>query len=142
MTTKKETTKNTETNKISGDFAGVFADLNHVSTWDYDTEGFEYIKLKDYIKEHNNAPIVVHGFYINETDLGESVTIIANDAMVNLPSHAVEQFKKLDNEQGRELIKAGRLVLGNFTERHVKRFNNDTIYFAYMDAEKVDIKSL
>ena len=130
-------TKKTTSNNVTADMQGVFAELNHTAKWDYNTDGFDYIKLKDYIKEHKNAPITVHGFYINDTDLGESVSIIADDAMINLPSHAVEQFKKLDNEKGIELIKAGRLVLGNFTERHVKRFNNDTIYFSYLDAEKL-----
>lgn len=137
MATKKTTSNNVTAELVTADMQGVFADLNHTSKWDYNTDGFEYIKLKDYIKAHKNKPITVHGFYINDTDLGESVSIIADDAMINLPSHAVEQFKKLDNEKGIELIKAGRLVLGNFTERHVKRFNNDTIYFSYLDAEKL-----
>lgn len=131
MATSKKTNATTQEVRKEGLFAG----LNHESKWQADTTGLDYIKLKDYLAKTKATIIKVLGFYINETDLGEAVTIIAEDAMINLPSHAVEKFHTLDTPEMVELINAGRLALANFKEKHVKKFNNDTIYFDYIDTD-------
>ena len=132
---KKTSGNNTKT--VENRMKGRFARFNKEAKWKYLHKDFEYKKLAEYLEETGAETIVVHGFYINETDLGESLSIIADDCMINLPSHAIDTFKELDNNANVELINAGALVLGNFTKKHVKRFNTDTIYFDLLDADEI-----
>ena len=135
-TTKKTNATNKTTNKVDAS-KGLFAGMNHKKKWDIDTEGFEYIKLKDYIEANGDAPIVVNGFYINETELGEALTIIADTCFINMPSHAIENFKTLDNDEMIAHINARRLAIGNFEKKYIKKFKNETIYFDLVDTNEI-----
>lgn len=137
MVTKKTNATNKATTKKVDASKGLFAEMNHKKKWDIDTEGFEYIKLKDYIEVNGNEPIVVNGFYINETELGEALTIIADTCFINMPSHAIENFKKLDNDEMIVHINARRLAIGNFEKKYIKKFKNETIYFDLLDTDEL-----
>lgn len=114
---------------------GRFSKLNTKHTkWNKTTEGFEYVKLKDYIESHGDDNIKVYGYYINDTDLGEALTIITEDSFINMPSHAVETFKSFTEEDD-EAINSGLLEIGNFREVTIKRFKKKTIYFDFIDVE-------
>lgn len=136
-TSKKTNATNKATTKKVDASKGLFADMNHKKKWDIDTEGFEYIKLKDYIEANGDAPIVVNGFYISETELGEALTIIADTCFINMPSHAIENFKALDNDKMVAHINARRLAIGNFEKKYIKKFKNETIYFDLLDTNEI-----
>lgn len=113
----------------------MFAEFNKkVTKWNHSTEGFEYMKLRDYLAENGEEPITVHGYFVNDLQNGKAVTIIAEDCLINMPSHCVEVFEGFGEEQD-EAINNGKLAIGNFKEHTVKRFNQKTIYFDYIDID-------
>lgn len=115
----------------------MFAEKNKEkkAKWDINTEGFQYYKLKEYLKEFNipdDEVITVRGYYINDLQNGRAVTIITDDCMINMPSHALDFFEGLTEEEN-AAINAGKLGISNFREVVIKRFKQKTIYFDYLD---------
>lgn len=111
-----------------------FAKFNKSRKWEMETSGFEYLKLREYLDVNGwNSEIRVYGYYVNHLDNGDAVTIITSTCYINLPSHAVDVFKEMTEEDD-DAIRTGGLVLKNFKEIDTK-FKNKTIVFDYADFE-------
>lgn len=121
----------------------MFAERNpkKPSKWTVEPTTKEYVKLRDYldnlistgeVDSYENAEIIVYGYFINKTDLGEALTIITKDCYINMPSHAIDWFREC-TEQEDESIAEGHLKLYNFKDTVIKRFKQKTIYFDFGD---------
>lgn len=114
---------------------GMFDKFNGGQKWEKNTEGFEYIKLREYLDVNGwDKSIRVYGYYINHLENGDACTIISENCFINLPSHAVAKFNAFGPEEN-EVVNCGGLYLKDFEEITTKKFKNKTIVFKFADEE-------
>lgn len=111
----------------------MFAELNK-KKWSKDTEGFEFLKLNDYLEripEGEEKEIVIYGYVIStKGKYGDSIAVIADDCFVNIPSWNIPTFKGMSEEQI-EALDQGKCKLINF--REVSTNSGKTIAFDFAD---------
>lgn len=95
----------------------MFESLNYKRTVcaDVDTSEMEYRKLKDF----TNTTIPCKGFFFSTNRFGKrQVVVVTDTVLVNMPSGAVSQFEKIENNpewlnavlDGQLSIKVGEMV--------------------------------
>lgn len=112
----------------------MFNELNSSKNWKHNTEGFEYLKLREYLDVNGwDSVITVYGYYVNQLKKGKAVTIITDKCYINMPSHAVKVFEGMTKENDLAIAE-GKLLLKDFKELDTD-YGNKTIVYNYADAE-------
>ncbi len=114
----------------------MFAEKNFKSTVNesINTEGFEFVKLKDFAQTVKPTEVTrLFGYIIsNKGKYGSSVSVVAEDCYISLPKRYVDWFQGLTGEE-REAFIAGK---GGITNIHsMDTENGETYTFDWVDVE-------
>ena len=83
-----------------------------------DLNEMEFVKLREFIGKE----IAVEGFFFTNGEYGEQVVVVSGTHKINMPVRAVEQFKKIsENEEMRNAVLEGHLLLTGIKELKGKR---------------------
>lgn len=89
---------------------GLFDNLNQRSTVKagIDTTEMDFVKLGMF----EDDEVMVDGFFFTDGQYGRQVVVVGNDALINMPQRAVEQFDAIkDNDKMLDAVLKGHLKL-------------------------------
>lgn len=95
------------------------------------TDELEFMSLKEFIEED----VQIFGFFFTEGEFGTEVVLVSKDALINMPSRAVADFKEMaKDDETVDAIINGELTLhvGDIIKAK-KKGRKDTVAFEYMD---------
>lgn len=121
-------------------FSFDFEALNFRGGFDVDTDGFEYVNLKDLYEsdEYDGEILPVFGGYITtdrrtetERRLGKGIgphpVLILEDKFLNLPQHTTKVWQKVfTNDEACDAIREGHLGVSIYT--YEKKGYSETFY--------------
>lgn len=114
----------------------MFAEKNFQRTINeaINTEGFEFVKLKDFAQTVKPTDVTKLFGYItsNKGRYGTSVSVVAEDCYISLPKRYVDWFQGLTGEE-REAFIAGKCGITNI--RRMDTENGETYTFDWVDIE-------
>lgn len=93
-----------------------FSSFNKTRTFDFNSEGYEYISVEEAAVKYNDiATVPVLGIGINKTTADtaiypENAWVATPEEFINVPHHQIEEVRAmLENPAAIRLIKAGKL---------------------------------
>ena len=101
------------------------------SKFNVNTEGFEYMNLKNLYEEDPKAVWRIQGIYINKkSEYGDAPVAICDGFFANLPQHLLNEcLEILSNEEDVNDIKAGNVGFTVYTyEKEDKKHKVETYY--------------
>lgn len=114
----------------------MFAEKNFMSTINdkINTEGFEFVKLKDFAQTVKPTEVTQLFGYItsNKGRYGTSVAVVTEDCYISLPKRYVDWFQGLTGEE-REAFIAGKCGITNI--RSMSTENGETYTFDWVDID-------
>ena len=114
----------------------MFAEKNFAKTVNdqINTEGFEFVKLKDYAQTVKPDEVTkLYGWITsNKGKFGTSVAVVAEDMFISLPKRYVDFFQGLTGEERNAFI-AGKCGITNIREQQTE--NGTTYVFDWVDVD-------
>ena len=115
---------------------GMFSNKNQTRTVNekIDTEGFEFVKLKDFAQTVKPKDVTqLWGWIIsNKGKYGASVAVVTEDCFISLPKRYVDTIQGFTGEE-REAFIAGKCGITNIREQSTE--NGNTYVFDWVDID-------
>ena len=98
-----------------------------------DTEGFEFVKLKDFAQTVKPKDVTqLFGWISNKGKYGASVAVVTEDCFISLPKRYVDWFQALTGEERNAFID-GKCGITNIREQNTE--NGTTFVFDWVDID-------
>lgn len=113
---------------------GLFDNLNLRTTVkaDIDTTEMDFVKLGEF----EGDEVMVDGFFFTDGRYGRQVVVVGNDALINMPQRAVEQFDTIrDNNKMLDAVLKGHLKITGIKNIELKGKNRGKTTTIYTLAE-------
>lgn len=107
----------------------MFSSLNKKRTMpSINTDGMEFHKLSEYV----GKVVKVDGFFFTTGKYGKQTVVLSNDALINIPSWATEEFEQIENNDSMlsELLN-GKCALTNIAIKSTPK--GDATIFEFTD---------